>query len=89
MMPSPHLNLIKDNPSKEMTRTPTLETPGLPLEAPSKKIAADDEIDQKELNATLSPRYLHGGEKTGLIIRFPTTFEQDPNRNESGKEETG
>ena len=72
-----------------MTRPPAPVTPGLPLEAPSKKIAADDEIDQKELNATLSPRYLHEGDKTGLIRSFPTTFEQDPNRNEAGKEETG
>ena len=66
---------------------PAPETSGLPLEAPSKKTATDDELDQKELKATISPQYLHGGDKTGLKIRFPRAFGQEPNRNEAGKED--
>ena len=88
-MPSPQLKLIVDNLFGGMTRPPAPETPGLPLESPSKKIVADDLLNQKEMNTSLSPRYLQEGENTGLIRGFPTTIEQDPNRKEAGREDTG
>ena len=86
-MPSPQLNLIEDKPSGEMTRPPTTETLGLPFEAPSKKIAAEDELDQKELKAPMSPRNLHGRDKTCFKLIFPTTFEEEPKQIKYGKED--
>ena len=86
-MPSPEQNLIEVKPSRGITRPPAPKTPGLPFEAPSKKIAAEDELDQKELKAPMSPRNLHGGDKTGFKLIFPTTFEEEPKQIKYGKED--
>ena len=70
-----------------MTRPPAPKTSGLPFEAPSKKTTAEDELDQKELKAPISPQYLDGEEKTGFKLIFPTTFDKEPKQIKSGKED--
>ena len=66
--PSPQLKLNTDNLSEEETRPPTPEEPGLPLDAPSKNKAAEEEFLQSDVKSSKVPQKCQGIEMTGLPI---------------------
>ena len=67
MIPSPQLKLDSIPLSGEKTTPLAPEIPGFPLDAPSKKINAEEELIHNNLNASVLPRKRQGKEVIGLM----------------------
>ena len=65
------MKLNSTNLSGEITNPLALEIPGFPLEAPSKKIAAEEDFIQNYFNSSKDPQKCQGTTLTGLM---QTTF---------------
>ena len=65
-MPRPLLKLNLVNLSKEKTKPPAPEILGFPLDAPLKKITAEEELIHNVLNSSTVPRKRQGKALTGL-----------------------
>ena len=79
-----------DSVSREITNPPTLEIPGFPLDAPSKKITAAIELFHNIFNSSLDPWKRQGTILTVLKQtddHIPRDFIPSHFENTGGKEE--
>ena len=65
--PRPQLKLVSVNLSGEKTNPLALEIPGFPLDAPSKKIATEEELNHQALNEAALQHTRQEGELPGLM----------------------
>ena len=86
MIPSPQLKLDSINFWGEKTKPPAPDIPWFPLDAPSKKIVAKEELIQNDLNASTFPWKIQGRELSGLIqTDFFKPWGLKPNHVENAK----
>ena len=70
MEPRPQLKLVLISLPNEYTKPLAPETPGFPLDAPSKKFVAKEELVHQELKSSPMSRIRQEGDLAGLMQTF-------------------